>query len=247
MLFCSACLCACRKKNISPQPEEKTGSITGTVSPIGAASTVIILKDGDPVDKIQQTVPDATTGRFSFSGLQPGTYALMSEPVIGYMPTDNQAIEVKAEQETAVALVFNNYPISTPDIPINFESGFSTRAQYKNQTLTITKFRSEGKYGQLGYKTFELTIQLDAVTGTGTYVCDAVSKSSIRYVSAYDGTIGFRTWGSKTTNGFATVTITTFDPDRKKVSGTFNGNLPAIAGTKGTVIITDGAFDVVYQ
>ena len=246
MLLCSACLGACRKKNILPQPEEKTGSISGTVSPIGSASTVIILRDGDPVDKIQKTVPDATTGRFSFSGLKPGTYAVMGEPVNGYMPTDNQAIEIKAEQESAVVLFFTNL-ITTPDIPISFKSGFSTRAQYKNQTLTIVKFRSEGRYGQLGYKTFELTIQLDAVTGTGTYVCDAVSKSFVRYVSAYDGTIGFRTWGSKTTNGTATVIITTFDPDSKKVSGTFNGSLPAIAGTRGTVVTTEGAFDVVYQ
>ncbi len=247
MLLCSACLGACRKKNILPQADEKTGSISGTVSPIGSASTVIILRDGDPVDKIQQTVPDANTGRFSFSRLKPGTYAVMGEPVTGYMPTANQAIEIKAEQESAVALFFSTDLITTPDIPISFKSGFSTRAQYKNQTLTIVKFRSEGKYGQLGYKAFELTIQLDAVTGTGKYVCDAVSKSLIRYVSAYDGTIGFKTWGSKTANGTSTVIITTFDPENKKVSGTFKGSLPAIAGTKGTVIITEGAFDVGYQ
>ncbi|GAA4326851.1 hypothetical protein GCM10023149_29930 [Mucilaginibacter gynuensis] len=243
LLLCSAGLGACRKNNPSLQPEEKTGSLSGTVSPIGSVQAVIILKDGDPADKIQRTVPDATTGKFSFPGLKAGTYALMSEPVSGYMPIENQAIEIKAEQETAVALVFNKYPITTPDIPISFKSGFATRVYYTDQRLTIVKFRSEGSFGKLGYKTFELTIQLDAITGPGTFICNATSKSFIRYVSAYDGTIGFRTWGSKTTDGNATVNITTFDPVTKQIQGTFNGSLPPIAGTRGTVIIEDGTLN----
>lgn len=248
-LFCSLGLGACRKDNTSPEPEEKTGSLSGTVSPTGTAKAITILRDGESADKAQQIVPDANTGKFSFSGLKVGTYALMTEPTTGFRPIPNQAVEIKHDQETTVALFLEAsqiYPITTPNIPMSFNSGFSTRVLYNDQTLTIRKFRSEGSWGKLGFKTFELTLQLYAVTGPGTYICDATSKSSISYVSAYDGTIGFRTWGSKTTNGNATVTITTFDPGTKEISGTFIGSLPAISGTTGTVIIHDGNLNMSY-
>lgn len=92
-------LLGCSKESDPVAP--LTGSIEGTVSPAGAASTVMATAPGgQPVT----AVPDARTGAFSFANLSAGTYQLGAVPTVGFNSPDKVAATVQRGATTKAAL-----------------------------------------------------------------------------------------------------------------------------------------------
>ena len=254
-----ATLAACRKEAVKKEAVDEAqkavyGSISGNISPAGAAESVIWVNDADPA-LFSTLQPDARTGTFLVSQLKPGIYHIYVVPKSGYTLTQTEATVWVTAGEIMHAGVFKavspTNPVSPADpVPAKVYSlsyklngdveGFGSLATYTGTDLTITGFRSEGTYGKLNYASFKTAISIAGVTGPGDY------PATITYVST-KGTIGFKTWGSAPAGGSAKVSITAIDPVSKKISGSITGTLQPISGTSGVLSLTEGKFNITYR
>ncbi|RYY35945.1 MAG: hypothetical protein EOP46_08190 [Sphingobacteriaceae bacterium] len=256
LLFIS--LTACKKDRVSKdtavkdadpivqEPVFTYGNLSGSIYPAGAAEKITLTSDSDPnVAAVVQL--DPITGNFSKWELKPGTYHLIVLPKSSYaLTTTDYSIQITEGETTAVGTIIAEEKSPEPDKTYSFSyklngsrESYGDRSTYNGTDLKITGRRSEGTYQKLGYATFETTLSVTGVTEPGDY------DAKMTYVTT-KGTIGYRTWGSAAEGGSAKVTVTTIDPVNKKISGSFTATLVPIAGTSGTLNVTEGTFNINY-
>lgn len=78
-------------KSKTEDPDPTTGSIKGTVSPVGAITKVMALDSGGLTFI---TTPDASTGAFTLEKLAPGSYILNFTAAPGYATPYSRTINV---------------------------------------------------------------------------------------------------------------------------------------------------------
>ncbi|MBB5397016.1 hypothetical protein [Mucilaginibacter sp. AK015] len=251
-------LTACKKepvlKDTPVKDEDSTiqepvfayGNLSGTIYPAGAAEKITLTSDSDP-NVAAALQLDAITGDFHGWELKPGAYHLIVSLKTGYtLKITDYPFQITEGQTTAIGTIKADEKSPEPDKKYSFSyklngsrESFGGKCTYTGTDLKISGKRSEGTYQQLGYNIFESTISVSGVTGPGDY-------AAVMTYMTTKNTIGYRTWGSAAEGGSAKVTVTAIDPVSKKISGSFTATLVPIAGTNGTLKVTEGTFNITY-
>ncbi|MVN21606.1 hypothetical protein [Mucilaginibacter arboris] len=259
LILVSIAISACHKGHDTVTPQSSTtkpvtnGDLSGVVSPAVAVQAVSVVSTSGTNSKI--IIPDAGTGAINVSGLTAGNYIIHFTVNAGYKVPADSTVTITAGKTTALGtLTFTPtpvYSISSYKANGTVQNTYSARINYTSPNLSITV------YGIIAYNSgFDYTdafcplnINLNAVTGPGTYVCKETPASSITYqINPQAGQGPGRGWSSINDGGSATVIITDIDPATRTISGTFTAILvPATAYAQGNQVITDGTFKLTYQ
>ncbi len=241
----------------SLQPQG-TASISGIVSPASAVVHASITGGN-----IFSVVPDPATGAFSFPYLPAGNYSLTFIAKSTHVAPAEKKIELTTGQQLDLGtLIFAiNEPVSKLscnmagsallfDTYLNNIANKRITASYSAGELAITGSWVTGSITNSNMRTRRLTINLDDVTGPGTYICKGTAKSEITYYDRYSSTMSAPspTYSSSIENGKGTVVITSFDPVAKTIKGTFTASLKG-KNYQNVVLsqeATEGIIDIKY-
>ncbi len=223
------------------------GSMTGTVSPAGAASQIQILVAGT----IVKMTPDPISGKFTFDRLPEGAYQLYLLAADRFTaPVAGKVIVTKDAVSDAGIYKFESYGYSST---FNFKAGDTFREMPAKVTLIagklniIANLATGNMYNAGAYESHSLTIKLANVTKPGTYIFagneDELSYSTGRYFGL-NGPMGSGVrYSSRYSGGKAEVTITEIDAVHGTISGTFNATVTGIR----SLPITNGVFKASYR
>ncbi|PZR27755.1 MAG: hypothetical protein DI535_09220 [Citrobacter freundii] len=243
---------------ITPLQPLGNSSISGIVSPANAV--VYALITGPSTFSV---IPDPNTGAFTFPYLPAGNYTLTFIARPTHVAPPEKKIELANGQQLdlgtlpfAVNELVSKLSCNLTGTPISFDTYINNTenkkivASYSSGELSITgSWITGNNINAGGQRTRRLTINLDDVTGPGTYTCKGTAKSEITYNDRYAITIGPNLiYSSSTEDGKGTVIITAFDPVAKTLKGTFTGILKAKT-YQGTVVsqeVSAGIFDIKY-
>jgi hypothetical protein len=249
------CLLGCTKGSEPAAP--LTGTIEGTVLPVGAASVVTAKATGG---QPATAVPDARTGAFSFADLPAGTYQLGAVPTTGF----NAPSEVSATVQRGAT--------TKASVKLNRDGGIrGTMTWNRNGTTysAVTLFGSikedffslegstvrdaSGK-GELANFVLPFVLRNGAnptpFTGIGTYPVGATEYPWAGY-SFYDRN-GVLDWctTSYAHRQVGQVVVTGFDLEARTASGTFSFVAALFLNNSGTgdpsQTITNGRFDITF-
>ena len=219
----------------------KPGSISGTVSPAGAAASITIAHlvpfvSGLIPDQTFSATPDGS-GHFSLTRLDANYYYdITVNPVAGgtlkapnkilvFLPT-GQAIDLGVLALTAMlppsplSYAVNAAPF---DIPLVFAS---------KQGGSLTIVQPVATVGNI------LTLVIGNVTGVGDYTCNSSTGSAITLQTNSTSDIPPQ-WQSNAAGGDGLLKVTALDPVHQTISGTFTATVVFGANTKK---FTNGAF-----
>lgn len=240
--------------NISATVSENTSSDIGTVTfqstlpsisgTLGATGISLMVMAGGFGLGVHEANSDATTGFFKITGLMPGQYTVnfpalnstYKTPAQKNVTITNQSVDLGfiEYQKHVISFTYNGtaFPALNPVSAAYSSSAFSAEAY-------------TGDFTNGSFK--RLTIVLDNVTGPGTYTCQGTATSNITYSSKPHSSILTSFWNTTGTGGSGTVTVTSIDPVKKTMKGSFSATLILYQGpATGNMVITDGAFEMIY-
>jgi hypothetical protein len=234
------------------QPTAPTVSLTGKIMPVDAVTDIYLL-GYNPAVSIPASL-DPVTGTFKATGLTDGaiyavhfvwgpSYRGVLDTLVKLTPGQSMDIGTMKFASTGIFNVFSYQA-----------NGSSKRtllgsATYSDSKLTISAKANFPTGGDLVYDVYKFTINLDNITGPGTYICKGTATSGVTYETSVSNTFQMtNNWNSLNAGGDATVQITAIDPVAKIISGTFAGTLvPASAKTTANMSISNGVFKITYQ
>jgi hypothetical protein len=240
--------------NISATVSENTSSDIGTVTfqstlpgisgTLGATGISLRVMAGGFGLGVHEADSDPTTGFFKITGLAPGQYTVN-------FPALNSTYKTPAPKDVTITnqnidLGFIEYPKHV--ISFKYNGTAFPALNPVSVAWSSPAFSAEAYTGDPTNGSFKrLTIVLDNVTGPGTYTCQGTATSNITYSSKPHTSILTSFWNVSGTGGSGTVTITSIDPVKKKIKGSFSATLILYQGpATGNMVITDGDFEMVY-
>lgn len=242
-LLLLAGLTGCKDKD----PKPTTGSIGGTVSPVGSVGTVQAIDAGGLTFP---ATPSPVDGSFSITDLKPGTYTLRAMPASGFYQPGDRQVNVEAGQTTNAGTIIVSSDGSFKSGTISWTVG--------GTTYTVTN--PQGSVDQLNR-----SFSMSAISTTGTVSDQLQIGLGTIFNGAADYTIGNSAYAtaqySRSTNGqptslyrsnsatnSGTFRVRTFDSSAGTMSGTFSLTLPAepSSGTTGGITITNGTFNIQF-
>jgi Polysaccharide lyase family 4, domain II len=247
---------SCSKKEATPAPVATTGSVEGTVSPVGALTTVTAT-NGNGITFL--ATPNASTGAFAFANLAPGRYNLTFTPTGGFGIPVPRAVDVVAGQTAAAGTVLvqgDGTPRGTISWAVDGGAIISTATlagvvRPQGSATEITATASSGTVQHQVRFYFS-----DYISGLGTYdlFVNGPGSSSGGYSSTTGGvTVSYGTYLFQTgpTTGYAgrgTFVVTGYNAAARTMSGTFeftaiNTDNP---NNVTTATITNGSFNFSY-
>lgn len=216
--------------------------ISGTLGATGISLRVMAMGFGLGVHEADS---DPATGFFKIAGLAPGQYTVN-------FPALNSTYKTPAPRDVTITnqsidLGFIGYPKHVISFKYNgtaFPALNPVAVSYSSPAFSAEAYTGDFTSGS--YK--RLTIVLDNVTGPGTYTCQGTPASNITYSSkAPLSLFPASFWNVSGTGGSGTVTITSIDPVKKTMKGSFSATLILYQGNAtGNMVITDGDFEMVY-
>ncbi|MBF9140332.1 DUF6252 family protein [Hymenobacter properus] len=238
---------ACSKKEAATP---NTGNVTGVITPIDAAATVMLNDQSNKT--ISTTTSDATTGAFTFNGVQVGAYTVTVQPTRGYVAPAPKPVTVAGGQTTDMGQV----KVAGDGTPhgvvtwrvngVNYRATNLTGSMLSNP-ISITATVTNGTVIDYVYFTIK-----NNNYQTGTYNVTRNAADPYAFYATYARFDGYTRLVEYTTNyvpSSATIngalTITASDPTAKTLRGTFDflgystTSLPAST-------VTDGTFDIHY-
>ncbi|RAK62099.1 beta-sandwich domain-containing protein [Hymenobacter edaphi] len=234
---------ACQSSNPPVQPA--VGTLTGVISPGGAATRV---KATDDAQRTYVVAP-AADGSFVLRNVPHGSYQLTIEPTADYT-------EPVLERNTVRSGTLNIDTVTMlPAVPTGLGSTLaysvgaeayrfgSVTATLTGRQLTLTAARTAP--GALP-DAEQVFLQLTDFDGPGVYECG--STATIIYQNRYsDLALPYR-WSTATPEGRGTVRITYHDAAARRLAGVFSFEAGAVnSGTSGKYNTTNGYFaDVAY-
>lgn len=251
---------ACRKssdKNTVPRISATTTSILqGVITPRESTIAVEAIKAGS-LNPSARVTPDAGSGAFEFLDLSAGSYTVRVIATPMFTPINDLTINLESGQRKDVGILYV-YPLSAgPTIYYNVNDAAKkgvVTIQYASPKLSIAHVDIIKRYAGTAEQMIDqytLDINLDNITETGTYICDATTSSYVNYVRAVPSTgiiITGRpwiTWSSLNTGGSARVVITSIDTVAKTISGTLTATL--ISANYSKTLITNCVFKAPYK
>lgn len=217
------------------------GSISGKVTPAGAAASVIAVSESTGAKYTAS--PDAS-GLFRISNLPYDKYFVTASPASGtslYAPY-RKPISVSNGQDVVMADI--GFTATAPAYPVSFQLD---GVNYQTASGLIDSYYYDAKLGinsDLG--DYRIIITLANVNGIGDYACNKTSGSVITLSRKTTQTVigQIYSWSSSGA-GSGTVRVNHIDPVAKMISGTFSATL--MAGANSTKTITNGTFTIPYQ
>lgn len=238
VLLASTLLSGCKKDEAATPA---TGSLSGTVSPVGSITQVTASGGG-----IFPATLNPTTGAFSLANLAPGQYTLSFTAANGYNAVPNRTISVVAGQNTAVGTV--------QAVSDGIVKGGTMSWTVNGQTYTATNVT--GSVDRQNIKVFYINgestsgAQVDAVSlavatsfnGVGNYNLNTAYSNAI-YQRITGGVTAFtyQCAGNGSVMGSGSLLVTQYDETTGMAAGTFG-----FVGTSGTssATITNGTFSI---
>ena len=257
MLLCLS-LAACKKETVTTEEQTTVnGSVSGTISPAGAAEVIVLVSDNDPEGMTTFQLDPVKTS-FSVPQLKPGNYKLYFVPKTGYtLAKTEYDAKVTAGANADIGTItltsqVNPFGPLTPIFGVSSTSSFTQKldgkgvgyngsASYNGTDVVIAGEITEGNYMKLIHNTYSTSIKVAGVTAPGTY------PATISYVSNQRKPNLVKTWSSAQEGGNATVVVTSIDALNKKISGTFTGKLINTFGNTSYSATTEGSFNVTYK
>lgn len=249
-------MASCTNKN---EAEPIGGIVQGELNVAGATSAVTLIGTNG---KTASVAPDATTGKFVFDKVVPGTYSLSAVPAGGYHGPSAFPLTVKAGETAAAKLVFNRDYSMVGTMSWEQNGVAYTASQLKGSLswggLTITGTTAPLPGG--GTREIALMLPMDGINNVAPF----------QGVGAYPLGTGKlpRAWGFYYLNNnfdqaatdfsnqqLGQVQVTRFStkPNVARgttASGTFEFTAPVLLNTTGsspaTISVTNGKFDVTY-
>ncbi|WP_345955496.1 carboxypeptidase-like regulatory domain-containing protein [Mucilaginibacter sp. PAMB04168] len=216
-----------------------TGIMSGTIVPAGTAKVNLTNEQTRDLVYID---PDISTGKFVSPALLPGTYTVGFNIIDRNRRSPNKlTVSIAPGQKSDLGEIKIPLYLHTLNCLVNgvrFSGVTVVSCNYNAPTLTMGASNSGGFDNAMT----SLRINLDNITGVGSYTIQNTPTSNITYST---GTLGYKHWGSNN-GGSGTVTVTSIDPVLKIISGTFTATLLPIGNLTGNVVITDGVFNLTY-
>ena len=224
------------------------GSISGTITPAGAATEVRAYSSDSGAGTIRAT-PDPVTGVFKFEKVPTGSYIVSFTAADHFTAPATSSVIVSTGQNTdAGSFSFTRH--GETSVLTLLDDGtsrsLSGTASYQSGSFSLQGSLTEWISRQDNlYINYNLKILLDNVTGPGTYACKNTATSQVMYTSGAGP--GTAIWDSTNNGSSATVTITSIDPAANAISGTFTATLQPFSPLLKTKIITNGIFTATYR
>jgi hypothetical protein len=234
---------SCHKHN-----PPSTGTVSGSISPVSAASEVILTSTTSSQGYSQTyTQTPNIDGSFTFESVTPGSYELSIAPITGYIAPVEDPLNIAAGQNPLGEFYLSPNTNTPPSPPVQqgsftFTLNNGTVYTYSSPYLLCT-YSSPNLFIETAGATnpyYEIQISLNGVSGLNSY---SISNTSTNYLrlfyninpSTNDGY--WNTGGS----GSGRVTITQLNTTTRLVSGYFIGSLTPQGATVGNIII-NGSF-----
>jgi hypothetical protein len=249
------CLLGCTKGGEPAAP--LTGTIEGTVLPVGAASIVTAKATGG---QPATAVPDARTGAFSFADLPAGTYQLGAVPATGFRAPTEVPATVQRGATTKAALKLNHDGRIRGTMTWNRNgtsySAASLFGEIKEDLFSLEGNTARDASGKSEAANFVLPFAFingsnsTPFAGVGTYPLGATEYPWGGY-SFYDRN-GFLDWctTSYARRQVGQVVVTGFDLEARTASGTFSFVAALFLNNSGTgdpsQTVTNGRFDITF-
>ncbi|WCT13302.1 carboxypeptidase-like regulatory domain-containing protein [Mucilaginibacter jinjuensis] len=221
-----------------------TGTISGKFDPDNLAS-VLIAKADNSYGLI--VYADTVSGKFISPALTPGTYNVTFGHDWTHKSPPGQTVTVPPGRNVDIGtikpiLYLHLIPFSANDVKM-VVGGWLTNCFYNAPSLKITGVSGGGVPEEPSTETI-LSINLDNVTGPGTYTLQGTSTSNISYTTGL--AMKPQKW-DMANGGSATVVINSIDPAQHLIRGTFSATLkPANANANGDMVITNGVISLTY-
>jgi len=235
---------------LMPNPEN--GNIVGMISPYRAASTCLVQCMEPYSTNSYPGVIDPATGKFEIKNLPPGKWLLYFQPNNGFKAPLGAYVVISTRQTADLGFI-NFEPAPVVSLLSLTANGKSLRMD-GNATYDGTKFVLAGRYvrgvmNSIGDGSYSLTISLDKLGTTGSYVCNANSTSKITYSQRLYGLgISNDTWTRLGKDANGTVVVKNIDLVNKTITGTFQASLVASNSPKmGIQQLTNGSFTAMYN
>lgn len=212
-------------------PTPDAGTVTGTISPANAASKVYLIAGTDTI----KGTPTAA-GSYELTNVKAGTYSLAFKANDAYDAPAPSSVTVTARQTTTV-------PVATfTALPAN--GVMSVVINGVLQTGNVTYFGGNDYpiiLNSNGWPNNTTTghsiwLTLPPITGVGTYTSATQNPNGDEV--EFDVANSNNFWWANYSMGTATVTVTSFNPTTKRISGTFS--FTAISSGRPDKVGTNG-------
>ena len=240
----------------APPPEAPTGTVEGSVTPVGSISAVDLTEPGATSGLATQV---DVTGFFRFSRVPVGTYTLSFREMSGYNRPSPRTLTVVANATTSAGTTTVN---SSGPSTVQARGSLTWQVAGTTYTSAVTSGTATLYNGVPGSLSVQATAQngstadilglnLPNYGGPGLYRFENVMGSGH---ATYLRTVGGVPTGSFTTSGYVgiqgTATVTAADPMARTLSGTFgftayDRNGSASQGTD-RISATNGTFALSY-
>lgn len=213
---------------------QSAAGISGTISPTGSATYVEVMNT--QTAKPYPVTLNAATGNFQSAALPSGPYRVGFSAASGYRPAGDVTLTLVEGQSTNIGTIvmllnrFSGAPFT----------GQTSSLSYAAPNLTLSTAYVDIDMGSR--KDFKIV--MDNITGPGTYVCKNTATSNISYSNKTYINIPTVTWSTMSTGGGGTVVVTSIDPVKKEMKGTFTATLTN--PLNANIEINNGSFDFNY-
>lgn len=227
------------------------GAIEARIMPVGSVRSVTMIGAGG---RTYQTVPDATTGAFSFTGLTPGRYTLSFETILAYKAPAPLALDVQAGTTSKPLLA-----ALTRDTKIRGTMTWTVGSN--NYSANILGGHITSEFMELNAKDSTATGNQDILfilpkeenqnaifRGVGSYPLGTALFPRVRYDAGRVIHYAYPPSVSPTTG---VITVTAFDSKTFTIAGTFEftafayyNGLPATPSA--SITVTRGVFNLTF-
>ncbi|WP_375416698.1 DUF6252 family protein [uncultured Hymenobacter sp.] len=243
-----------------PRPAVVPGAIEARVIPVGSVRTVTLTGAGG---RTYQTVTDATTGVFSFTGLAPGRYILSFETTLAYKAPAPVAVDVAAAGITKLTLkpLIRDRTIRGTMTWTVGDTNYS--ANSLGGTITDDSLDLSGKDSS-ATENYEILLiipkeenQSALFRGVGAYQLGTAMFPKAIYTNYINNNETLRAYQYRTSSAIpqrlGVITITSFDSKAFTISGTFEFTALAISDSQlfstpptSSITVTKGTFNLTF-
>lgn len=234
---------SCIQENSTPTTPPASGTVSGSVSPSTAVTSVSLDTVTGGQKYLETPNPDGT---FKFSSVLPGQYKLRVMPITIYNMPTQVSVSVTLGNTTTIPVINLSYNTAAQTGIVNFGLDGTPYTIYYNELfLTYSSFifnLTGGTPSIPSYYYFDL--KLNSISVAGTYnISNSPSYISIFYYTSPGNNAGY--W-STNNGGAGTVNITTLNTTTRTASGTFSGTLVPQGVSVGTKQINGTFTNVLY-